>query len=89
VRCDRLVSGSAIIRAIGRHLGNLTVNLIEQRRYLRRIVGVLIRQGLRHDHAAIGINCQMQLAPCPARLRAMLRLQPLTRSVDLQTGAVD
>ena len=35
------------------------------------IVGVLIRQGLRHNHTAGGIDRQMQLAPFPARLRAI------------------
>jgi len=89
VRGDRLVGGRAIIRAIGRHLDNGIVNLIEQRAYLGRIIRILIRQPLRHDHAAGGIDRQMQLAPCPARLRAMFRLQPLTRPVDLQAGAVD
>jgi hypothetical protein len=79
VRRDRLLSGVTIIRAIGRHSGNPVFNLIQQRRHLGWIVGVLIRQGLRHDHAAGSIDRQMQFAPFPARLRAMLRLQPLAR----------
>ena len=83
VRGDRLVGGYTIIRAIRRHLGHGAVNLIEQRRHLRWIVGVLIRQGLRQDHAAGGIDRQMQFAPFPARFRAMFRLQPLTRAVNL------
>jgi hypothetical protein len=74
--------GGAIIRAIGWHPGDLAINLIEQRRHLGRIVGILIRQGLRHYHAAGGINRQMQFAPFPARLRAMFRLQPLARPGD-------
>ncbi len=52
VRRDRLVSGVTIIRAICRHSGDPVVNLIQQRRYLRRIVRVLIRKHLRHHHAA-------------------------------------
>jgi hypothetical protein len=43
---------------------------------------------LRHDHAAGGIKRQMQLSSFPARLGAMLRLQPLTSPVDLQRGTV-
>ena len=82
VRRDRLVSGVTVIRTIRRHPGNPIVNLIEQRRYVRRIISVLIREGLRHDHAAARIHRQMQFAPFPARLRAMFRLQPLTRPVD-------
>ena len=65
------------------------IDLIEQRRHLGRIVGVLIRQCLRHDPAGRGIDRQMQFAPFPARLCAVFRLQPLTRPVDLQPGAVD
>src|ERR1700721_2735616 len=83
---DRLVGGRTIIGTISRHLANRIVNLIQQRRYLRRIVRILIRQRLRHNHAAGGINRQMQLSPFPARLRTMLRLQPLTRSVTWQPG---
>ena len=89
MRCDRLVGGRAVIHAVGRHPDDRTVDLIRQRGDLRWIVGVLIRQGLRHDHAARGIDRQMQFALFPARLRAMFRLQPLARPVDLQTAAVD
>src|SRR3954468_22628573 len=83
VRGDRLVDGRTIIRTICRHLNNWLVNLIKQRPDLGRVVGILIRQRLRHDQAAGGIDCQMQLAPRPARLRTMLGLQPLTRAVNL------
>ena len=89
VRRDCLVGGGAVIRAAGCRPGYRTVNLIKQRGDLGWIVGILIRQGLRHDHAAGGINRQMQLAPFPARLRAILRLQPLARPVDLQSSPVD
>src|SRR3954469_25542011 len=71
VRRNRLVSGVTVIRTIGHYLGNRAVNLIEERPYLGWIVGVLIRQCLRHDHAAGRVDRQMQLAPLPARLRAM------------------
>jgi hypothetical protein len=67
-----LVRGRTIISAVRRHLANRIVNLIEQQADLGRIVRVLIGQRLRHDHAAGCINRQMQLAPRPARLRAVL-----------------
>jgi hypothetical protein len=89
VRGDCLVGGHAIIRTIGRHLDNRMVNLIEQRADLGRIIRILIRQRVRHDHAVRRVHRQMQLAPFPARLHAVLCLQPLTGSVDLQSGAVD
>jgi hypothetical protein len=57
--------------------------------YLGRIVGVLIRHSLSHDHAAGSIDRQMHLAPLPACLCSVFRFQPLTRPVDLQAGAVD
>jgi hypothetical protein len=65
-----LVSGVTVIRAIRRHPGNPVINLIEQRRHLRRAISVLIREGLRHDHAVTGIHRQMQFTSFPARLRA-------------------
>jgi hypothetical protein len=86
---DRLVGGRTIIGTISRHLANRIVNLIQQQRYLRRIVCIPIRQRLCHNRAAGGVNRQMQLSPFPARLRTMLRLQSLTRPVHLQTRAVD
>src|ERR1700727_2918515 len=55
VQRDRLVGGRAVIRAIGRHLDNRIVNLIEQRADLGRIVSILIRQCLRHNHAVRGV----------------------------------
>ena len=38
---------------------------------------------------ALALRRAAQFAPRPARLRAMLSLQPLTRSKDLQASAVD
>src|ERR1700722_10100843 len=83
VRCDRLVGGGTIIRAVGCYPVDQAVNLIQERRHLRRIVGVLISKGLRNYHAVIGIDRQMQFAPLAAGLHAVFRLQPLTRAVDL------
>jgi hypothetical protein len=63
VRRDRCVGRCAIIRAVCRHLGNSSANLIEQRYHLRRIVDVLIREGLRNYHAVGGIDSQMEFTP--------------------------
>jgi hypothetical protein len=46
------------MRTIGCHLANRFVDLIEQRADLGRIVGVLIRQCLCHDHAAGSIDAR-------------------------------
>jgi hypothetical protein len=89
VRCDCLVPGRTIISAIRCHLADRIVDLIEERADLGRIIRILIRQRLCHDHAVRRVHRQMQLAPRPARLRTMLRLKPLTRPIDLQTCAVD
>ena len=48
VRGDRVVGGRAIIRAVSRYPGDRAINLIEQRRNLRRIIGVLIRRTSGH-----------------------------------------
>jgi hypothetical protein len=73
LRRDRLVSGVTITRTIRRHSGNPVFNLTQQRRHLGWIVGVLIRQSPRHDHAADSIDHQMQFTPFLTRLRVMLR----------------
>ena len=54
------------LKSIRRHAANRRVNLIQQRRDLGGIVAILIREGLRHNHAAVSIDAQMQLAPLPA-----------------------
>jgi hypothetical protein len=82
VRRDRVVGRSAIIRAVSRYPGDPDVDLIQQRRHLRRIVGILIREGPRDYHAIASIDRQMESAPFPARLHAVFRPQPLTRPVD-------
>src|SRR4051812_42882163 len=89
VRRDRSVSGSTVTRAVSRYLGNSAVNLIQQWRNLRRIIGILIRERPCYDHAAVGIDSKVEFAPFATRFRPVFRLQPLTRSVDLRTGAVD
>jgi hypothetical protein len=73
---------SAIIRTIGRHPDNRAVDLIEQRRHPGRIVGVLIRQGLRHDHASGSIDPDAAFATSGA-IGHHVSPQPLTRSADL------
>ena len=63
MRRNRRVGRDAIIRAVGYYAGNPAVNVIEQGPDLRWIVGILIREGLRHDHAAGSVDRQMQFAP--------------------------
>ncbi|MDD2878657.1 MAG: hypothetical protein PHT60_16020 [Acidiphilium sp.] len=60
---DCLVGRCAIISTVRSHPTNRTFYLIEQRADLGRIVDVLIRQRLRHDHAAGSVDCQMQISP--------------------------
>jgi hypothetical protein len=55
-----------------RDLSDRAVKLIEPWRHLGRIISLLIRPRLRHDHPAGGIDRQMQLARCPAQFGAML-----------------
>ncbi|NYH14492.1 hypothetical protein GGD41_001720 [Paraburkholderia bryophila] len=78
--CDRLVGGRAVVGTFSSDLCDFAVDLGQQRRDLRRIIVVLIRQGVRHDQATVGINGQMQLAPAPAGLRTVLLLQPVMPS---------
>src|ERR1700676_2795742 len=89
VCCDHAVGGSAVIRAVSRYPGDRDIDLIQQWRNLRLIVIVLIRQCLSDYHAIFGIDRQMKLAPCPARLRAVFGLQPLAGPVNLQARAID
>ena len=48
---------------IGHHLADCFVDLSPQRPHLRRVVRLLIGESLRDDHAAVGVDGQMQLAP--------------------------
>jgi hypothetical protein len=66
---------------ISRYLANRILNLIQQRRDPRRIVRILIRQRLCHNHAAGGVNRQIKLSPFPARLRRADR-----RSLEASAG---
>jgi hypothetical protein len=77
---DRLIGGCAIIRTVRGHLSNRIVTLIEPRADLGRIVDVLIRQRLRHDHVAGRIHRQMQLASLPLGRCAGETLGPGSRS---------
>ena len=82
VRRDHLAGGGVIICAVSRHPSDSTVNLIQQRRNLGQIVGVLFRESPGNYHAIAGIDHQMQFVPFPTRLRAAFRLQPLMRPVN-------
>jgi hypothetical protein len=86
---DRLVRRRAVVGAVRDESPDLARDLVQQRRDLRRIVPFLIGERVRYDLPRAGIDCQMQLAPAAARLHAVFLLQPLTRAVDLQPGAVD
>ena len=84
-RRDRAVRRSAVSRCpVDR-----AVDLIQQRRHLSRTVGILMREGPRHDHTVVGIDRQMRFAPFGPRLRAAFRIQPLTRPVDPPAGSID
>jgi hypothetical protein len=78
-----------IISAVGCNAGDCRLDLIQQRRHLRRISNIVPGQGRSHDHSGVGIHSQVQLFPSAIRLCAMLLLKPLTGSEDFQTRAVD
>ena len=61
----------------------------EQRADLGRIALVAGRQLGCEDLAGVGINDQVEFAPCPHTALAVLRDQPLARAVNLQARSVD
>src|SRR5664279_3033940 len=84
---DRLVSWRAIIGAIRGHLFDVSMYPIKQRPHLGRISNFFLSERLSHDHAAGGVNGQMQFAPASAGARAVLFLQPFASAVHFQSRA--
>src|SRR5918995_662833 len=62
--------------------------LAEQGTDLRAVVGIPVGQHRGDDPAGVGVGGEMQHSPGPAPLGAVLRLQPLARTTELQTYAV-
>ena len=86
---DRLVSRRSIIGAICCHLFDVSLYLIKQRPHLGRVSYFFLSERLSHDHAAGGVNGEMQFAPASACARAVLFLQPFASAVYFQSRAVD
>jgi hypothetical protein len=63
--------------------------LIKQRPHLGRVSYFFLSERLSHDHAAGGVNSEMQFAPASACARAVLFLQPFASAVHFQSRAVD
>ena len=81
---DGPVGGLAIIRAVRQHRGNRAIDLVEQRADQGGVALVRGGQLGGQDVAAVGIDGQVQPAPAAARLAAVLLMQPLARTEDLQ-----
>ena len=86
---DRLMGGRTIVGTIGDDFFYFFFNLRQQWPRLRRVVRKLIGEHLGNDHVTVGVDRKMQLAPRPARLRAMFCYQPLACSEDFQTCTVN
>jgi hypothetical protein len=77
VPSDGAVNWLSIICAISKYCGNRAVDLVEQRADQRRIAVVRGGQFRGEDLTAVGIDRQVELAPAPARLAAVLLVPPL------------
>jgi hypothetical protein len=64
-------------------------DLVEQRADLRAIVHLFAGQRRGHDLAGVGMDTEMELAPGAAGLGAMFLNQPLARTAQLQSRAVN
>src|SRR5690349_86685 len=84
-----IVDGLAIIRAVGGHRRQVSVNLIEQLWDFGNVADILRCQFHSDDFMRVSINPEMQLAPAAARPDAVFLIQPFALAVDLETGAVD
>ena len=85
----RLVSRRSIIGPICCHLFDVSLYLIKQRPHLGWVSYFFLSERLSHDHAAGGVNGEMQFAPASACARAVLFLQPFASAVHFQSRAVD
>src|SRR4051812_14463177 len=89
MRDDGPVDWLSVVSANGEHGGEWAVDLIEQRADPGSVAVVRGGQFRGQDLAAVRIDRQMELPPSPARLAAVLLVQPLARPKHLQAGAVD
>jgi hypothetical protein len=76
---DGAVDRLAIVCAISKHCGDRAVDLVEQRADQRGIAVVRRGQFRGEDLSAVRIDRQMELSPAPARLAAVLLMQPFAR----------
>ena len=72
--------GAAIVWSVG--TPSYVPSADRQHRHRGLITHLLTGEGLRHGHAAAGLNRGMQLAPFQGQLGAMFRPQPLPRPVN-------
>ncbi len=87
-RGDLAIDAVLIVSTVGSERGDRAIDLIEQRPDLRGIVDVAGGQRRRRDLPGVGIHGDVQLAPGPPCLRAVLLEQPFARAAKLQPGAV-
>src|SRR5215207_8693915 len=87
-RLDRTVYELAIVSAIGHDARDLSLDLLEQDRYLAGISGFRAGQHTRNDLACFGVYGQMQLTPGPAG-SAVLFAIPFPFPEQLQARAVE
>jgi hypothetical protein len=76
---DRAVDWLAIVCAISKHRRNRAVDLLEQWADQGCIAVVRGGQLRGEDLSAVRIDRQMELSPAPARLAAVLLMQPFAR----------
>ena len=81
-----IVNSFAIIRAVCRHRGNVSIDLIEQFRHFGNVADIIRRQFHGDDFMRVSINAEVQLAPAAARPDSMFLIQPLALAVYLQAG---
>src|SRR4051812_44549264 len=85
---DGVIDALLVIRAIAGERGNSRVDLLEQGSDLGGIIRLRASQGRRDNLASVSIDPEVQLAPGPARLGAMLLGQPFARTTQLHPRAV-
>ena len=86
---DGAVNWLAIVCAISKHRGDRAVDLVEQRADQGHVAVVRRGQFRGEDLAVVRIDHQVKLPPAPARLAAVLLVQPISGPEHLQPRAVD
>src|SRR5665213_1386240 len=84
---DLTVDAIVVVCSVGGERADRTIDLVKQSADLRAVINIIRGQRRRDDLAGVDVNTDVQFAPRPAPVRAMLLDQPLASTGQLEPGA--